>query len=257
MTLAQYFRLVDIQAWMALKADASRMLLGYLWWVMEPLLYVAVFYLVFDVILDAGRSDYLMFLMVGKFAFIWFARSVNQSATSIVSHAGIIGRIDVPKSMFPMVLVQQNVYKQATVFALMFALLMLWGYYPGPAWFWFLPIALVQYLLIVACSLIGAVLVCYVRDFTMVISLATIFLMFSSGIFWDVRDLPDPRMARYVLVLNPVAFLLDAYRQALMFGAAPSVVHLALLGLGCAGVIYLAVRYTRRASRDLALRALS
>jgi lipopolysaccharide transport system permease protein len=34
---------------MALKADAARYYLGYIWWVMEPLLFVAVFYFVFAV----------------------------------------------------------------------------------------------------------------------------------------------------------------------------------------------------------------
>ena len=257
MTLAQYCKLVDAQAWMALKSDASKFLLGYVWWVLEPLLYVGVFYVVFDIILDAKRADFLVFLMCGKLAFIWFTRSVNQSAGSIVSNAGLIGRIDVPKSMFPMVVVQQNLYKQAMVFALLLLILMAWGYPPGLSWGWMLPVALVQYLLIVACSLIGAVLVCYVRDFAMIISLATVFLLFTSGIFWDVRDLSDPHMTELILAVNPLAFLLDAYRQVLMYRTSPDLAHLAALALGCAGVIYLSVMFMRRFSQQLALRALS
>jgi lipopolysaccharide transport system permease protein len=41
----------------------------------------------------------------------------------------------------------------------------------------------VDYLMIVACSLAGACLVCIVRDFSMVIPLGMIFLLFTSGIF--------------------------------------------------------------------------
>jgi lipopolysaccharide transport system permease protein len=257
MTLSHYFRLVDLQARMGLKADASRLVLGYVWWVLEPLLYVFVFYLVFDVIMDAGRSDFLVFLMCGKLPFIWFSRSLNQSAGSIVSNAGIIGRIDVPKSMFPMVLVQQNFYRQCPVFALLLLVLLVAGYYPDLGWLWVVPVVLVQYLLIVACSLIGAVLVCYIQDFTMVISLATVFLMFTSGIFWDIRAVQDPQLVELILVLNPLAFLLDAYRQVLMYGQAPDGSHLALLGAACLVVVYLVVRYTRWASQALALRALS
>ena len=47
MTLPQYLRLIDTQARMALKSDAANLVLGYVWWILEPLLYVMVFYVVF------------------------------------------------------------------------------------------------------------------------------------------------------------------------------------------------------------------
>lgn len=49
MRLKQFFELVDIQARMSLKAEASKLYLSYLWWILEPILYVLVFYFVFDV----------------------------------------------------------------------------------------------------------------------------------------------------------------------------------------------------------------
>jgi lipopolysaccharide transport system permease protein len=257
MTLSQYFRLVDLQAWMALRSDASRLVLGYIWWVLEPLLYVAVFYVVFDIILESKRDDFLVFLMCGKLAFIWFTRSVNQAAGSIVANAGLIGRIDVPKSLFPMAQVQLNFYKQSLVFLLLLVVLLAAGFMPTWAWLWIIPVIAVEYLLITACSLIGAVLVCYVRDFAMVISLGTVFLMFSSGIFWDVRGLEDERMTELILMTNPVAFLLDAYRQVLMYNTRPDLLHLVVLAAICGVVIWLTILYMRRNSQQLALRALS
>ena len=64
MKLVQYFRLVDTQARMALKADSAQYYLGYIWWILEPLLFVAIFYLVFEVFLESHRSDFLIFLML-------------------------------------------------------------------------------------------------------------------------------------------------------------------------------------------------
>lgn len=257
MSLVQYLRLVDLQAWMALKSDASKLVLGYIWWVLEPLLYVAVFYVVFEVILGTKRADFLIFLMCGKLPFIWFSRSVNQAAGSIVASAGLIGRIDVPKSLFPMAQVQLNFYKQCLVFLFLFVVLIAAGFKPGWTWLWVSPVILVEYLLIVAVSLIASVLVCYVRDFAMVISLGTVFLMFSSGIFWDVRDLGNPQMTELILRINPIAFLLDAYRQVLMYNTAPDLMHLLSLGAGCCGVIWLSLLFMRSRSQELALRALS
>ena len=64
--------LIDTLARLHLKGEARRYALGYLWWIVEPMLYVAVFYLVFEKLLQSRQPDFLYFLMVGKLVFIWF-----------------------------------------------------------------------------------------------------------------------------------------------------------------------------------------
>ena len=257
MSLAQYFRLVDTMARMALRADASRYFLGYIWWILEPLLFVGVFYVVFNIILESGRADFLIFLMCGKLTFIWFSKSVNQAANSIVSSRGLIGRINVTKTLFPLAVIQESLYRQAAVFLLLFCVLFAWGYSPTLTWLSLLPVIFVNYLMIVACAYIGACLVCMMRDFSMIIALGMTFLLFTSGIFWDVRALDNPQMTELVLAVNPLAFILDAYRQVLMFQTQPDWIH--LLQIGCGSVVLLAVvvLVMRRNSQYLALKALS
>ncbi len=257
MTLRHYLSLIDDIARMALKADAARFYFGYLWWLIEPLLYVAVFYVVFDVLLGSKRADFLAFLMCGKLTFIWFSKSVIQASRSIVASKGLIGKIDLPKSLFPLASVQEGMYRQLAVFALLLTYLMAQGYAASASWLWILPVLVVQYLLIVLASLIGAYLVCLVFDFTLIIGLAMTFLLFTSGIFWDVRALPNPQMADWVLTLNPLAFLIDAYRQVLMYGHVPDLVHLAVLGLVIAVLALLTLQVYRRNSQFLALRVIT
>ena len=257
MSLAQYFRLVDTMARMALRADASRYFLGYIWWILEPLLFVGVFYVVFNIILESGRADFLIFLMCGKLTFIWFSKSVNQAANSIVSSRGLIGRINVTKTLFPLAVIQESLYRQAAVFLLLFCVLFAWGYSPTLTWLSLLPVIFVNYLMIVACAYIGACLVCMLRDFSMIIALGMTFLLFTSGIFWDVRALDNPQMTELVLAVNPLAFILDAYRQVLMFQTQPDWIHLLQIGCGSVVLLALVVLVMRRNSQYLALKALS
>ena len=257
MRLSQYFKLVDTQARMALKADASQYFLGYIWWVLEPLLFVGIFFLVFDVILGMRRQDFLIFLMCGNLPFMWFSKSVNHSARSITANIGLIGNIDIPKTMFPLAQVQEGLYKQAIVFFLLICIVVLFGYSPSTIWFWLIPVIVVNYLMIVACAFIASVLVCFIRDISMFIPLGILFLMFSSGVFFDVRDLPNPQMTDLMLSYNPMAFLLDAYRQILMHQSAPDLAQLGRIGVVFGVVTALMVRFMRRHSRLLALRALT
>jgi lipopolysaccharide transport system permease protein len=257
MLFSQYLSLINIQARMALKADASKTYLGYVWWVLEPLLYVGVFYVVFNVILDSRRSDFLVFLMCGKLAFIWFSKTVTQASNSIVANRGLIGKIDVPKSLFPMAAVQESLYKQTAVFLLLFIVILANGYGISFTWLWLIPVIFVNYLMIVSCSFVGACLVCLMRDFSMFISLGMVFLLFTSGIFWDVRDLGDAHKTELVLAYNPMAFMLDAYRQVLMNHTAPDLIHLGYIGLGSLVLLVIMVRIMRKYSQFLALRALT
>ncbi|MEQ9462522.1 MAG: ABC transporter permease [Haliea sp.] len=257
MNLTQYFSLVDTMARMSLKADASRYFFGYIWWLLEPLLYVIVFYLVFELILGREKEDFLVFLMVGKLTFIWFSKSVNQAARSIINSGGLISKADINKSLFPIATVQEGLYKQLSVFVLLFVVLMLNGYSITPAWLWLPPLILVNYIVIVASCLVCAFLVCLVFDFIVMVSLGTIFLLFVSGIFWDPRDLPDPAATDLVLLLNPLAFVIDAYRQIFMAGVAPDAWHLLGIGIGFGLLTLGMVLLLRRTSQFIALKVLT
>jgi lipopolysaccharide transport system permease protein len=256
-TLGSYFRIIDELAKTALRADASRYMFGYIWWILEPLLYVAVFYVVFGIVLESNRADFLVFLMCGKLSFIWFSKTVNQASNSIVKNKGLIGKIDIAKSIFPMSVVQESLYKQAAVFTLLVGVLLVKGYAITGTYIWLLPLLLVNYLMIVVCSLVGAYAVCVIKDFAMVIPLCMTFLLFTSGIFWDVRDLGDAHKTELVLTVNPVAFIIDAYRQILMHDTPPDLIHLSLLGAVLTVMLAATLFLMHKTSQYLALKALT
>lgn len=257
MPFSQYLRLVDIMARMALRADATRFFLGYIWWVLEPLLWVVVLYVVFVIVLGTRQADFLMFLATGKLVFVWFSKSVTIASSSIVNGKGLVGKINVPKTLFPMAVVQEGLYRQTAVFALLAMFLLTSGYEVTTNWLYLVPVMLVNYVMIVACSFAGACLVCMARDFNQIISLSMIFLMFTSGIFWDVRQLGDPHKTEMVLNMNPLAFMLDAYRQIMMYDTPPDMLHLLTIGAGFGALLCAMVLIMRRGSQYLALRALT
>jgi lipopolysaccharide transport system permease protein len=259
MTASQYLHLMNVHALMRLRADASKYSLGFLWWLLEPLLWVAVFYVVFNLILESGRKsgDFIVFLACGKFAFLWFSKAVIQASNSIVTSQGLVGKINVPKTLFPMAAIHESVYRQSTVYLLLVAILLASGYMPGLVWLWLAPVILVTWLMIVGCGLVGAYLVCVWRDFQKIIPLAMTFLLFTSGIFWDVRALGSEEKTQLLLTVNPLAFILDAHRQVLMVGAAPDPGHLLAVGVGFGAVALLTAMAMKRHTRYLALKVLT
>ena len=221
-TLNQSLTLVDTMARFHLKGEARQYFLGYLWWILEPLLYVAVFYVVFEKLLQNRQPDFLYFLIVGKLSFIWFSKSVNQASNSLVMNKGLIAQVYLRKELLPMAVIHQGFYRQVVIFAFLLILLLVGGYAPGSVWLWLVPIALIQALLVAGCGMLAALLVCLQRDFRFVVQMGTLFLLFMSGVFWDINAIADETARQWLLRLNPVAALIDAYRQVLMLGAQPN-----------------------------------
>lgn len=203
---------------MKLKSQANALVLSYLWWVLEPILYVGLFYFVFKYVLYRGGEDFLMFLVLGKIPFLWFSKAVTSSAQSIVQNKGLISQRVVPKIMFPLVNCQEAFYKQLVAFIVLIVFVLINDYQDYSLWWQLIPLILLQYLLIIGVGSFFAVFVTFAQDFTMLISMFMMGLMFTSGIFWDVNLIQDPSLKEILMIANPLASIIDGYRQVLMYG---------------------------------------
>ena len=218
MQLQHFFSLVNTQAKMNLKIETSRFYLGYLWWVLEPLVLVAVYYIVFDVFFKSGREDFIVFLFCGKVPYMWFSKSVTSASNSLYLNRGLMNQINLPKTLFPFVAVHESLYKESTVFIVLFLILIGFGYMPTANWLWLIPVMLVQYGLILLFALLGAICVSFIGDVRIIINIGMLILLFASGIFWDVNAIASPRICELIMIYNPMAFMIDIYRQILMVG---------------------------------------
>lgn len=242
---------------LSLKAEARRFYFGFWWWFIEPLLYVAVFYTVFYQLLGNRSPDFLMFLVVGKFTYIWFSKTVNHAGNSLVANAGLIGRMDMPKTLFPMAVILECSYRQVAVFALLFVFVVIDGHSPTLLWLWVLPLMIVEGLLIVVCGFLASILVCIKRDFALLINLGMLFLLFMSGVFWDLNTIGDETTRDSLLFWNPIAFLLNSFRQILLWQQAPDLQHLAGLTVFLLALLFVITRGMGRFRHFLAQRVVT
>ena len=85
-----YFELVLFSTYAELRAERSRSYLGLIWWVLEPAMNMAVYYLVFVVILRSQQRDYLPFLLIGLTLWQWFKSCATHGASPQVHEMPII-----------------------------------------------------------------------------------------------------------------------------------------------------------------------
>ncbi len=227
--LASTLELVRYKVLAELKAEMSRAYLGLMWWVAEPVLYMATFYLVFGVLFQRGGPGYPAFLICGLVVWRWIDSSVRTGATVLLANQALLGQVYVPKWVFPLSLVLANGVKYVVLLVLLLAFLGLAG--PGPQWSWsLLPVlVVVQLLLVVFLAGFVAAVVPFLPDLTIVVNNLMTLLLFLSGIFFSVDTIPGAWQR--IFWLNPVAVMVDAYRDVLIEGGPPALGRLAAVAL--------------------------
>ena len=225
---------------MALRANAAQTYLSYGWWLLEPFLYAAMFYLVFEVLLLRGTPGYFYFLIVGKIPFLWVSKCLSQGASSIERERRLVGSTPLPIVMFPYVSLCEAAYKQIVVFFVLVLLMTLgFGSAISGVWWWLVPVIVVNLLFIISLVLPFAWLVTVIPDVNKLIPIVSLFLMFMSGVFFDIRELGDPQVQELLMTYLPLAFILDAYRQILMYATPPDSQHLLTLFVVCLTFIFI------------------
>ena len=230
-----------------MRAEMDRAYFGLIWWVAEPILYMAVFYVMFEVVFARGGPDFVPFLLVGLVAWRWFDASVRTSASSIEKGAALINQVHIPKLVFPLVIVFSNTIKFFIILAILILFLLLYGFPPTVTWIALPLLIAVQFVLVTTFSSLVALVVPFFPDLTILIGNIMTMLMFMSGVFFSISNL-EPTVQAW-LYLNPMAILIESYREILINGRWPDWSMLGTILAACVPLLVLALWMARRFDR--------
>lgn len=235
--ILKYRDLIIYKAGADLRSEARRFYISYLWWIIEPILDMIVYYLVFAVLLKQGTPDYVPFLLIGITFWKWFGSSIIHASSSIIQGKGLMLQVYLPKSVFPSIVILTDTFKFCIIFIILIIYLWLYGFQPGQAYM-YLPLLLgVEFLLITAASFLTAAITPFFPDLTIVIQHVLQVLFFVSGIFFNLDSL-SPEL-QFWLNFNPMATLIFAFRGILMYNITPDIAGILLIAAGSTLVIAL------------------
>ena len=243
----KYLDLILYKTYADLKAEAATTHAGFLWWIIDPIVLMATFYLVFGVFLHKGTVDYVPFLMVGVAVWQWFSTTVLDGAKAISKASALMGLVYVPKAVFPAIAVLMGVVKFAVVLTVLIVFLLWYGIEWTPCGLALPFIVLVQLLFTVGVTFLCAAVVPFFPDLNKFVNYGIRLLFFLSGVFFDPAELPPE--VRPFFFLNPMAGLIDGYRNVLLRGLWPDWEGLGIISLFSAALLTAAllilIRYDR------------
>jgi lipopolysaccharide transport system permease protein len=214
--------------------------LGVLWYLINPIVLMGAYLLVFSVLLKvADIPDYPLFVVAGMIVWVFFAQAMLAAAPSMEQNAPLVRKVKFPREAIP---AATAVVQLATFLVMLLLLapvaLAIRGTFDVEL-LWLPLVVLLLFAFVLGLSMAVSVLHAHFRDVEPVIAAALLPWFFVTPIFLRVEDLPGVSSRQWLADLlewgNPVAPFVSAVRELLYAGAAPSLgmlVYLSVAGLG-------------------------
>lgn len=209
----------------SLKTEVANSYLNWIWWILDPLLSMMIYYLIFGVVFKAKEPFFVVFLFIGQTMWAFFNKNVVQSVKMIKRNKPIVSKVYIPKFVLLFSNMMMNGFKMMISWAIV--LIMMLIFRVEPTWYMlcYIPIMIVLILVTFAICVNLMHFGVFVEDLGNVVNIAMQLLFYMTGIFYsiDSRLGEDyPAVATILTYCNPIALLVRDMRNVLIYGQAPS-----------------------------------
>lgn len=209
--LYNYRELLKTNVKKEIRGKYKNSFLGVIWSFLNPLLQIAVYAIVFPLILRNTQENYVIFLCCGLIPWTFFSTAISRSAFTMIENGNILKKVYFPREILPISVVTSEAvnFLISTIIILAFVLFSGLGITKYIA---FYPlIFLAQYLLLLAIAFIVSSICVYVRDLQHFIGILLQLLFYATPIVYAADTIPNE--FAWILKLNPMTYIINGYRD--------------------------------------------
>lgn len=194
--------------------------LGFMWTFINPLLQLAVYTVVFSLILKTDIDRYYLYLFVALIPWIFFSSSLTGGSSSIVAQKDLIKKIYFPRQVIPVAYVTSCFVNMLLSFIVVFAVVVVSGIRINLLALLCLPVVMTaEYILALGTALTASSVTVYFRDLEHILGIISMALMYMTPIMYDKSIVPEKLLP--IFNLNPMTHIIECYRAVLYYGKIP------------------------------------
>lgn len=204
-----------------LKVRYKQSVLGWLWAVVQPLSLMLAYTVVFSKVttVPTGGIAYPVFVFAGLLPWVFFASAVSSATTGLVNHAHLLTRVFFPREVIPLAYVAAALVDLVIASFILFGLMVYYRISLAPTAFLAIPVVLVLLLFATGVALLLSVLQVRFRDVGVAMPPLLQVWMFITPVVYPLGAIPSH--FRTLCLVNPVAGLIEAFRDAVLEGKFP------------------------------------
>jgi lipopolysaccharide transport system permease protein len=217
--LAEHRELLYLLVWRNIKIRYKQTALGALWAVLQPVLIMLVFTLIFGryARLSSDGAPYALFSLTALVPWLYFSNTLAQGSNSLVENERLITKVYFPRLLVPLAAVLAGLLDLMIGFVVLLVLLIAYGESPTPE---LAAVPLLMLLVALAAFAVTtslAALNVYYRDIRYVTSFLVQFWLFVTPVAYSSSLVPDSVLPFYGL--NPMVGVVDGFRWAVLESA--------------------------------------
>lgn len=193
--------------------------LGNVWHLLNPLLQIGVYFLIFGVVLevDRGVDNFITFLTIGTLTFTFCQRSTLSGAGSVVSNLGLIRAVGFPRSILPITSTTTASLAMLPSLLVIAVVALVSGESPSVRWLLLLPIMALLAVFNAGAAMIAARATTMVRDVQQILPFVFRILLYGSGVLFNATEYAQGGY-RWLFTLNPLYAFITMSRWAILGG---------------------------------------
>jgi len=210
-SLYNYRELLKTNVKKEIRGKYKNSFLGVLWSFLNPLLQIAVYAIVFPLILRNTQENYVIFLCCGLIPWTFFSTAISRSAFTMIENGNIIKKVYFPREILPISVVTSEAVNFCISTVIIIGFVIFGGLGISKYIIFYPIILLAQYLLLIAISLIISSIAVYFRDLQHLIGVVLQLLFYAAPIVYSPETIPAE--FKWILDYNPMTYIINGYRD--------------------------------------------
>ncbi len=207
------------QFYVNIKTTVVTTKLGLLWWILDPLLFMCIYYFVISIVFHRGGPNFHLFALCGIVTWQSFSRSVSLCTSSLTRSSGLIKQSSLPMVLFVII----SPIVQAFFYMIGLLIIIFWNHQvAGIHTFGILILVLLMILMASALGLFLSIFHAYLRDTGKFIAYFLRFGFYMSPVLYSTDRIYDnasiPGYAKTLYSLNPMVPFISSVRDLLFYG---------------------------------------
>lgn len=214
-----------------MKAEVAGSFLSWMWWILDPLLYMLVYSFVAVYVFGSREPYFPVFVFIGLNTWTFFSKTVKAGVKLVQEKKSIVTKVYIPKFIF--ILEKETIFGIKMFVSCALTVLFMIFYQVPITWkaLWVIPLWLLLFMITFACTTIITHFGVFVEDLMNVLTVALQLGFYISGIFYSIetRILPKNELIGKLLIhCNPIALIMTDMRKVLLYDGEPHYISLAI-----------------------------
>lgn len=247
-----YRELLYFFVWRDVKVRYKQTVLGAAWAVLQPFVTMVVFSLFFGYLIgvESDGIAYPLFSYTALVPWTFFANSLTQATSGMVSNADLLKKVYFPRLALPLARVLAGVIDFALAFAVLLVMMPFFNVWPTARLLWLPLLVLLALITALGVGLWFAAMNVQFRDVGFVVPFVIQFWMYATPIVYPSSIVPEAWRTLYAL--NPMVGVVEGFRWALLDAATAPGPMVAVSALVAAGLLVSGAYYFKRMERTFA-----